>query len=235
MERGRLSTNCDDTPSVAVCLQRNDPPHCNLHVGIVHRNGAGELRHLHFAWHRRLRSHKIESKLICAIPNYEEVAHRLWMATYCGLVARNIPKRSIPYNLRFDEGVLFDNETGEVRFGPESTGLTCATFVVAVFRSAGHPLVTSAGWPKAHAEDRHVQRELVEALRSDIRPSSVDAPQQAATIESQIGEARCRPEHVPGACLEPQWMRPIWHAPCDKNGKLVVESLDIYLAHGAPN
>ncbi|MEX2174142.1 MAG: hypothetical protein WD872_07255 [Pirellulaceae bacterium] len=225
MDLDRLTTNPVDTQWVSVSVERNQQ--CNLHAGIVHRTGENEVKKLHFGWHRSLYNYFVTGPVVCAIPDVAKPAHRLWLAVFCGLVADNIPKRNIPYSLKHDEDVAFDERTGEVKFGNEDSGLNCATFVVAVFRCAGHPLINSKGWPKASIDDIAIQKQSV---RSMLDSSDPDIQQQGRKNSRDIGTPRIRPDHVAGACLEKEAAGPARFAACEANSAHVVTALDSHLA-----
>jgi len=192
-----------------------------LHAGIVYLDAGGSLNKLHFGWHRYLLK-KPYNNVACAVPLLDR-AHSMWIATFCGKIARNAANRgTIPYNLKYDEDVDFDTDTGTVRFGPESTGLNCATFVLAVFRSASNPLVSTVGWPAASTEDVTIQTGFINRLLDD--PNDPTAAQQARIINSEVGTRRVAPHHVAGSCLENEY--PVPYAPCEANGSYMVTQID---------
>jgi len=181
------------------------------------------VRRLHFGWNHKLLHDTCRDDAPCAIPILDpiELADEFFIAGLCGKIARSAVNKTIPYNLKLDRDVTFDQATGDVQFGKEYTGLSCATFVVAVFRSSGNPLVDTANWPMPTKEDIAVQREFVALLEQSEK---AEDQAQAILIRDEIGTPRARPEHVAGACLED--MLPVSHAVCDENGKAIVPILD---------
>ena len=219
MDAGRFHLTLAGTPDVTVSLERTGP--CNLHAGIVYLDSSGMLNKLHFAWHLYLMNHRYAGEA-CAEP-FLDFADAMWIATFCGKVAWNVANyRTIPYNLKYDEDVDFDPNTGAVRFGPESTGLNCATFVLAVFRSVSNPLVTMVGWPPASAQDRSIQTGFINRLLDD--PNDRSAAAQARRVNAEVGTCRVAPQHVAGSCLEDIY--PVPFAPCDANGAFIVGRID---------
>jgi hypothetical protein len=157
------------------------------------------------------------------------LADEQYLAAFCGKIARNASNRSIPYNLKIDNDVRF-NAKGELEVGKSFTGLSCATFVVAIFRSAGNPLLDTSAWPAASTEDAARQKAFVDYLRNSGDPDMV---QQAALIKTEIGGSRAAPEEVAGACLEDSY--PVAHPECEAAGKYIVGEIDrAYAARSAP-
>jgi hypothetical protein len=228
MDLTRLKTAAVDAQWVAVSVERNQS--CGLHAGVLYKQSNEVFAKLHFCWHRVLRSGPPNRGDVFAVPDTQFDDDKMWLAVFCARVARNIPGKNIPYNLEHDESVRFDRDSGELQLNG-ATGLSCATFIVAVFRSAGHPLVDASDWPKASDDDMGVQRSFVEALEGDPRSSA-----QGATVRREIGCPRIRPDHVAGACLESYSDRPVPHAQCETNAVPVVTLLNTFRASlGLPN
>ncbi len=219
MDANRFSLLPTGTNWVAVCIEATGT--CTQHVGIVYRDAALQLHKLHFAWHRRLMDESCPRLLACSMPNFDP-ADELFVAAYCAKIARTAPNRAIPYNLKIDERVSFDPATGDVVFGNGFTGLSCSTFVAAVFRSAGNNLVSVTGWPPADAEDIEVQTFYVEMLEKSRNP---EHQAHGHRIRSEIGTPRIRPYHVAGACLENKENYPVPHSICDSNGRWILSQM----------
>lgn len=217
MDLNRFLNDGKDTPWVSVSLERTGP--CNLHAGIIYRQADDKLRRLHFGWHRQLYNFEYE-KMACAIPPLDE-ADAMWMSAFCGKIARHASSNNIPYNLKYDEDVAFDPETGGVIFGVNSSGLGCATFVLAVFRSGGNRLVDVTDWPEANVDDKAVQQGFVNAL---LKSSDPDKLAQGERIKGEVGTKRIRPDHVAGACLEDAL--PVRYSECEANGLWIVAKMD---------
>jgi hypothetical protein len=216
MDLSRFVLDGQSTQWVSVSLERTAP--CSLHAGLIWRDADGGLRRLHFAWHRILVDQPYES-VACAIPLIDD-EEGIYVAAFFGKIARGAPKRQIPYNLKYDESVYFDAATGDIHLG-SATGLSCATFVVAAFRSSGNLLVDVTNWPPASLEDIEAQKRFVALLKGDKNP---ERQQQGAKVEAEVGCSRIRPDHAAGACIESAY--PVDHAICERNGREVVSKLD---------
>jgi hypothetical protein len=77
--------------------------------------------------------------------------------------------------------------------GEESNGLTCSTFVIEVFRSAGIELLRYSDWPhNRDGDDKWHDHIVAEIRRKDA--------EHANAIAKEKGCARFRPEEVTGTC-----------------------------------
>jgi hypothetical protein len=181
----------EDLPALAVLVHHPDPDHC----GILYAADTHRVM-LHLAWHKILLHEPIPS------PKKEKYAwvapalppeRALAVARLCARVWRAHRRYGLPYGLRYDATTF--HRTGEVKLGPDEVGLTCATFVIAVFRRGGVELLRQQEWPD-RPDDVDRQRELVAALRDDpkVPRAHCDA------IEREIGAVRYRPTEVAGAC-----------------------------------
>lgn len=185
----------------AVVIQATD---IGFHSAILYRMSDDEptFSLFHVKWHKRLGYEggwPIDSPGLWVVPQALD-DHLQTVAMLCRGIARRIrsglPLR-IPYSLRYDPKVRFRHPNGELELGDES-GLSCATFVLAMFASAGIQLVKAETWPPRPGEDMVfvdkldplVQRipggpSVVRRLRSELEP----------------GVVRIRPDEMFGACI----------------------------------
>lgn len=98
--------------------------------------------------------------------------------------------RRFPYALRFSQSSF--SPSGQLRLGPEAKGLTCATFVLAVFNAVGVRLVDEQDWPIRKDDDRQ--------FLEFVRP--ITSPEHLAILEREVEEGckRIRPDELIGAC-----------------------------------
>ena len=197
-----------------------------FHSAIAYRASGGSLHLLHLAGHRELRdnpdTHSSLQPYVCVEPNLSR-AERISLAGYCLRIHKiNYKRNNIPFNLQYDEGIGFDPTTGEVISAADLNGMTCATFVLHVFRSAGPMLLDATSCPSNREGDD--KRRL--ALAANVRTSgSPDAQLQADNIvQNQGGIPRIRPEEVAGACLED--ILPASYPHVESNGRIVLAVWD---------
>ena len=160
------------------------------HIGLLHRDPeSNDVMMLHLAFHHDLRNEPAKTKYLWIDPPI--LAERLiHVAAWCRLVW-SANQDDFPYSFSQPEE-CFDSENGKFLIGPTRLGLTCATFVLALFDVAGLKLVNYATWPTGRPGDREWQEFVVAQL----------PPTEVAHIEdmrSEVGSARFRPEEVAGA------------------------------------
>jgi len=183
-------------PTIGVALGVSSLAERQRHAGVLHAHGA-PARVLHLAWHALIR----EEGLPHWIP-FSWVQLRLQddraeaIAGLCRRIARRADQ--VPYGLIYEGGRLREDGTAELR-GRE-IGLTCATFVLAVFEGAGITLLALDTWT-SREEDGAWHQRIVAMLRGTDGVSE-------AHISGVAAETRCaryRPEEVAAACaIEPR-------------------------------
>jgi hypothetical protein len=201
------------------------------HVGLLYRDDSGFIMMLHLRWHHLLGSNMLsmidgkvwsrdestggieELSCLWIVPEIQpEIAPALQQL--CKVISdkygRN--KRKLAYALRYEKGA-FDPTSGAF-LTEDGHGLTCATFVLAVFASYGVQLVSGGEWIAGRdadgvAEDRAWQDMVVAELRSRLEKMrkwrGVDVREieeleaHITAIGGEIGCARFRPEEVAAA------------------------------------
>lgn len=218
----RLTLSGSDVPWVAVALQRSTP--CLTHSGIVYRERPGTpLQILHLGGHLALSGHAVTDGFIYAVPELLDEDQE-FLAGFCRRILRANGSRSIPYSFDYDPDITFDRVRGTLVTSDAGQGLSCATFVAAVFRSAGVPLILLSSWPsQADADDSTARRAVLEWWRRSGKPHLIA---RAAEIEPSIRARRVRPEHVAGACLQPLRFRPAAYHRCHRDGIEVLARWD---------
>ncbi len=159
----------------------------NLHIGVLYMDGSPKI--LHLGWQDYLSADWPWLRLWAAPST--EAENLMRTAGYCRRIWKRFQQnRTFPYALG-DFGADFD-EQGALRLPPGSVGLTCATFVLAVFRAAEIDLVSEEGWPIRPEEDLL----FLESIRHFARP------EHFALLQAQVdqGVARVHPQEVLGAC-----------------------------------
>lgn len=180
---------------VAVALKAIDA--AQLHVGLLHRgDNQQEPRLLHLAWHLDLRNEAVRGKYVWVDPAVHERRAKQ-VAAFCRLVWRQ-NGRSIPYGFS-PPSDCFDPGTARFLFGNTTLGLTCATFVIAVFHAVGLRLLDLDSWPQ-RADDESWQRRILDVLRQHGA-----SPDHVRSVEAELGAERFRPEEVGGASAHRPW------------------------------
>jgi hypothetical protein len=108
------------------------------------------------------------------------------------LISETARNPNIPYGFAFDEN-CFDND-GTYRPMEIGKGLTCASFVIALFHSHGYPIVKLESW-KMRSEDVAWQKKILDPLRRHATFEHVNA------ASAYVGQFRYRPEEVAAAAV----------------------------------
>jgi len=164
-----------------------------LHLGLLYVTADGGAAILHLGWEDNLSDVWKGSRLWAApiveperLTSVAGMCRRIWN--------QFLLNRTFPYGLGFSQETRF---TSDGKFQPAATdrGLTCATFVLAVFNSVGLRLVDEESWPVRRDQDEafilqltpHATREHLACLRADL----------------ERGARRIQPQEVVGAFAVP--------------------------------
>ena len=182
---------------------------------------GGEPWIVHLAFHHRLTyEHPTDSYL------WQNIAldgiNRHVVAAWLG--DGHIHPNDVPYGIDAT-GVCFDKETGAFLEPPIGKGLTCATFITAVLRHLGFPLIQEATWPQRD-DDIAWQEMILDVLKKYASDEHVEATRK------DIGAKRFRPDEVVGAaiCATSDW--PVTFS----DARLVADAIlgDLAAARSAP-
>lgn len=163
------------------------------HIGILYNSPSNpEATLLHLAWHHSLRNESPNSTYLWINPAIHPRRLRQ-VAAFCRKVWKSNGTR-LPYAFSHPKGSL-EGKTGRFLVGPTRYGLTCASFVLAVFEATGNHLLKYDTWPQLREGDEEWQREILGSLRaaSEVTAAHLEA------VENEVGAVRFRPEEVAGA------------------------------------
>jgi len=181
------------------------PPGEVAHIGIaIHQHGEhiGLLYRvtvekpavmLHLAWHNRLCSDSPSADYVLWVDPSIPKERAKAVAAFCRRIWKKNGANGVPYG--FSQPNRFFDHTGTVLKGPAKVGLTCATFVLAVFETAGLTLVQYETWPQPADEDVVRQGELAKRLDENQHVPR----EHIRAIRNEIGNIRYRPLEVAGA------------------------------------
>lgn len=167
------------------------------HSGILHKvEVLDEVGLAHLAWHNQLKNSAPKEAYLWIDPPIPTLRARQ-VAARCRQILR-ANNRGIPYAFS-PPNDSFDDETGGFLFGPTRAGLTCASFVLAVFDSAGVRLANYTTWPQQRTGDVEWQQFIIEQLEEDGAEA-----EHIALVRNEIGAVRYRPEDVAGCAAADQ-------------------------------
>lgn len=176
------------------------------HVALIYRaidsaDFKDRLTLLHLGWHRDLRSEPWNSEYSWLPFEYdcldEEV--QITFGFWAALVGRmGIQKQDVFYSVKFDGGQHFDRQSGQFLSRKDGSGLTCATFLLALFNDYGIKLVNFESWPKNRRADsepiRHLLHKLFKYAVKGYR--TMTFPEWLLQWRNRHHIARFRPEEV---------------------------------------
>ena len=181
-----------EIPLVGLAIKRG--PHY-VHVGFLYRN-EGDVVHLsHLPWHYHFRGRDItDPSYFWLEPQFNEMV-REQIAAFLLHVAEENESGEIPYSY-LNRGKSI-NESGKYVTSGVGSGLTCATYILAIFEALEISLIDLQTWPVGRAGDAEWAQGIL-ALLAEAQP-----PATAEHIAAQQAElpnvVRYRPEEVGAA------------------------------------
>lgn len=170
------------------------------HVGILHKEDAlNEVKLGHLAWHNQLKESQPKENYLWIDPPIPGPRGRQ-VAARCRQILRANERRGIPYAFS-PPNDCFDAQTANFLIGPSRTGLTCATFVLAVFDAAGIRLADYASWPAQRAGDDEWRQFVIKGLEDEESGASAE---HVAFVRNEVGAIRYRPEDAAGCAAADQ-------------------------------
>ncbi len=192
-------TPFDGVDTVGFALSTNDPNSIQNHIAILYKFDSDEPKLLHLAWHEDLRTEQTPNNKYIWIDlgeQFTEIDKQIILAHVFKIVEAN-GSAVIPYG--FDsKGQYIDLETGKFKPSLKAVGLTCATFVLQVFKSCGFELVNLDSWQKKDKKAIRWQKEMLKTLVEREGVSKEFLEHQTANI----GSRRYLPEEVAAASHE---------------------------------
>jgi hypothetical protein len=168
-----------------------------FHIGLLYAN-AGAWRVLHLTGNtgqydddEALDFYR-EYVWLSMEPKLDEMCRRN-LARLCTLLAKNRSQNVLPYG--FSDFKHWVREDGTLAFDESKSGLTCASFVLAVLDAAHIDLIDFETWPEPDEDDKERKKRVM------LWPSN-DTPSRIFTLLNEFTQKRYRPEHVGGAGIE---------------------------------
>lgn len=199
----------DSGYSISIAIKQIDEKNC--HCAIIYLSGDGQVNLIHLGWDLKLIQSFVSEK---HYGQYFFVQHNIHsfrqedIADWLDYVyKKNI--NNIHYGLFYKE--TFFRESGALKLGDNEYGLTCATFVLAVFISMDIKLINILDW-EVRPEDIEWQKDTIMVLEA----TGDDSPEYRHyidTLRKEIGCPRYRPEEVTASITfpnRPEHYKLIW-------------------------
>ncbi|MBK8806609.1 MAG: hypothetical protein IPO21_08175 [Bacteroidales bacterium] len=165
-----------------------------LHCGIVYRFN-GKFNAIHLAWHFYLAHEEGYVKNLTGYLFLKSSIHEIRqnsIAAMCRRILKRQDEQKIPYGLLYTGG-NFTRE-GVLNLDTQESGLTCATFVMAVFKSCGIQLIDIENW-EYRETDSVWHKSIVESLK-DTKDRFGISELHIENVSNEQGCSRFRPEEV---------------------------------------
>jgi hypothetical protein len=179
---------------------------------MLYKIDAASALLLHFREHLDLKSEAPSNSYCWMQIELDEINRRL-LASLCVLIARQAG--NIPYGFTYN-GRYFERTGNYVPQGM-GHGLTCATFVMAIFDTYSIPLLHTSRWPPADLDDQLWQTKMVGRVKGKSGAIVADA------TAKYIGQPRFKPQHVAAGAVDPK--RPLTHSDAVKLGERIMREL----------
>ena len=182
--------------AVCICATAITGNQDSRHLGFFYRDTArdGSLYLLHLMGHGLLdAAASIHPRYLWGLPKIHEFRQSDLVAKAILVRDRNRSGR-VPYGFSVPDG-FFDRATGGMLLGPNNVGLTCATFVLALFHMIGIVLIDYQTW-----KDRPADKEFQDSVIAWLQQNGAD-PAYINKVKKQANGFRYRPEEVMAAAL----------------------------------
>jgi hypothetical protein len=165
------------------------------HVAMIYRAENSKLMLIHLGWHHRLHHQPWNGAYHWLEFRGLDRELQETFADWAVLVADASPGTPIPYSIIFRPGRNFDVK-GRFINSTDGSGLTCATFLLALFSDYDLPLVDASSWPVSRTGDLTWIRKILRMLRSQINRNLLPSWDWVEQAKRRHKLRRFRPEEV---------------------------------------
>ena len=122
------------------------------HLALLYRETGGADWLLHFGWHNKL-NHERWNQHYHWVPFRNLNSEVLdGLQDIASILAKKPANQKIPYSVIYEPRQYFDHSWDYIS-QKDGHGLTCATFLLAVFRRWGLQLIDEESWPEGRPDD----------------------------------------------------------------------------------
>jgi hypothetical protein len=173
------------------------------HVALLYRDPDGRCLIVHQGWHNLFLHEDWTADFHWCELDQLDLELQETLIDYIVLVATQGERHPIPYSVSFDPELNF-LETGEFKAWRKESGLTCATFILAMFKQFGLPLVIANSWPTTaeRNDDATWVIRILERLEEYGRRASIPMPHVVPQRLQRHALRRFRPEEVVAAAID---------------------------------
>jgi hypothetical protein len=182
------------------------------HIGIIYHIPPDAPLNLNLREHLDLRNEPPTENYCWAQIELHEINRRV-LATFCALIAKKC--KNVPYGFTYNG--LYFSPTGDYIPRDLGHGLTCATFVMAMFETQSLRVLKADEWPTADLEDSGWQTRMATQIgyqRGGIIGSA---------IAKYVGHPRFKPEQVAAGAIDRS--RPLGREAATRLGRRIMRDL----------
>jgi hypothetical protein len=202
----------DRVEDVGVVVRTLAPNRGQVHIGMLYKIDAEAPLNLNLRDHLDLRNEPPSDSYGWMQVQLDEINRRL-LSALCALIASKC--LSIPYGFTYNG--LYFTHSGDYVARDLGHGLTCATFVMAIFETYSIPILKTQEWTLADLEDQGWQTLRANQIRIQRGAIIADA------IAQHVGQPRYRPEHVAAGAVNEK--RPLGRSQAVRIGKRIMREL----------
>ena len=176
------------------------------HTGIALRwNGRSTFYHL--AWHRELSTEDLGDDYLWVVVRMPATRIPVLAARLRNATSQK-NKDTFSYGLRFQASRV--TNAGALSVGQNETGLTCATFVVAMLQAAGIQFIDVQTW-LSRDSDNGFHNWVVNRLKSQISNVATalevrnELENLKTKLSAEVGSPRIRPIEVAASVVHTEW------------------------------
>lgn len=165
------------------------------HVALAYRSDSAKVMLLHLGWHHQLHHNEWDGIYYWLEVGGLERELQETFADWAVLVADASPGTPIPYSIIFRPDRNFDVD-GHFINQNDGSGLTCATFLLALFSDYELPLIDVSNWPTSRTDDLTWVRKILRMLRKQIQLNLLPKWVWLEQVKRRHQLKRFRPEEV---------------------------------------
>lgn len=174
----------DDRVRIIISHMRDGQMHC----GISYKTD-NNISYLHLEWHFKLSNCINYSDIYYTVCSKIPIERQKVIAAKCRRIwSKNSNPQTIPYSIFYENGSF--TAEGLLSLDEKECGLTCATFVLATFKSCGINLIETTNWP-SRTDDAIWHNQIIRILEL----LNVDYT-HIENVKKEKGCSRFRPEEV---------------------------------------
>jgi hypothetical protein len=221
VERLRFHLDNAESVAVAACASYGG----SEHAAIAYVDTSGDWKLLHLYIDGSVAPSGLEPVYLYVVPNIR-VSSRTAIAGLCESLARRPELKKLYYEIGVQAHSFFvvEGDQCDLVTQKPGDGLSCSTFVAAIFNSVRRPLVNFRSW-RCRPEDFLANTRLINMLRSNNQSRRAD------DLAPHVGRMRISPSEVAGAALED--LLPAAFMTCRLNSGLIKEAMVVTRTTGA--